>query len=113
MSALFSDHTFRHYAYLRDSLSHLVPPLRVRLGVCWDTGPVPRSDVFSCLLAAGQEAVVRAGLCGLGLWFRFRGIRSALSSAESEQGQHHPEPGGAGGSGAAGLHHTVNTLIAW
>lgn len=29
MPALFSDHTFRHYAYLRDSLSHLVPPLRV------------------------------------------------------------------------------------
>ncbi|XP_042315886.1 integrator complex subunit 4 [Sceloporus undulatus] len=29
MSALFSDHTFRHYAYLRDSLSHLVPPLRL------------------------------------------------------------------------------------
>ncbi|ETE60872.1 Integrator complex subunit 4, partial [Ophiophagus hannah] len=28
MPALFSDHTFRHYAYLRDSLSHLVPPLR-------------------------------------------------------------------------------------
>lgn len=30
MPALFSDHTFRHYAYLRDSLSHLVPPLKVR-----------------------------------------------------------------------------------
>lgn len=30
MPALFSDHTFRHYAYLRDSLSHLVPQLRVR-----------------------------------------------------------------------------------
>uniref|UniRef100_A0A8D0CE87 Integrator complex subunit 4 n=1 Tax=Scleropages formosus TaxID=113540 RepID=A0A8D0CE87_SCLFO len=29
MTALFSDHTFRHYAYLRDSLSHLVPPLRL------------------------------------------------------------------------------------
>lgn len=29
MSALFSDHTFRHYAYLRDSLSHLVPALRL------------------------------------------------------------------------------------
>ncbi|XP_067841723.1 integrator complex subunit 4 [Heptranchias perlo] len=29
MSALFSDHTFRHYAYLRDSLSHLVPPLQL------------------------------------------------------------------------------------
>lgn len=29
MPALFSDHTFRHYAYLRDSLSHLVPALRV------------------------------------------------------------------------------------
>uniref|UniRef100_A0A8C8I7Y3 Integrator complex subunit 4 n=1 Tax=Oncorhynchus tshawytscha TaxID=74940 RepID=A0A8C8I7Y3_ONCTS len=28
MTALFSDHTFRHYTYLRDSLSHLVPPLR-------------------------------------------------------------------------------------
>ncbi|KAK7882134.1 hypothetical protein WMY93_028308 [Mugilogobius chulae] len=27
MPALFSDHTFRHYAYLRDSLSHLVPLL--------------------------------------------------------------------------------------
>ncbi|XP_070605616.1 integrator complex subunit 4 isoform X1 [Erythrolamprus reginae] len=27
MPALFSDHTFRHYAYLRDSLWHLVPPL--------------------------------------------------------------------------------------
>ena len=33
MPALFSDHTFRHYAYLRDSLSHLVPPLRVRTKV--------------------------------------------------------------------------------
>ncbi|KAM4627355.1 integrator complex subunit 4 isoform 2-T2 [Polymixia lowei] len=30
MPALFSDHTFRHYAYLRDSLSHLVPPLRLQ-----------------------------------------------------------------------------------
>ncbi|KAM9037247.1 integrator complex subunit 4 isoform 3-T3 [Sarcophilus harrisii] len=29
MPALFSDHTFRHYAYLRDSLSHLVPALRL------------------------------------------------------------------------------------
>ncbi|XP_071398399.1 integrator complex subunit 4 isoform X3 [Centroberyx affinis] len=29
LPALFSDHTFRHYAYLRDSLSHLVPPLRL------------------------------------------------------------------------------------
>ncbi|CAL8363076.1 unnamed protein product [Merluccius merluccius] len=29
MSSLFSDHTFRHYAYLRDSLSHLVPALRL------------------------------------------------------------------------------------
>ncbi|XP_076846928.1 integrator complex subunit 4 [Brachyhypopomus gauderio] len=29
MPALFSDHTFRHYAYLRDSLSHLVPQLRL------------------------------------------------------------------------------------
>ncbi|XP_078259045.1 integrator complex subunit 4 [Rhinoraja longicauda] len=29
MSALFSDHTFRHYAYLRDSLSDLVPPLQL------------------------------------------------------------------------------------
>uniref|UniRef100_A0A8C4E6C1 Integrator complex subunit 4 n=1 Tax=Dicentrarchus labrax TaxID=13489 RepID=A0A8C4E6C1_DICLA len=29
MPALFSDHTFRHYSYLRDSLSHLVPPLRL------------------------------------------------------------------------------------
>lgn len=29
MPALFSDHTFRHYAYLSDSLSHLVPALRL------------------------------------------------------------------------------------
>ncbi|KAM5246185.1 integrator complex subunit 4 isoform 3-T3 [Ctenodactylus gundi] len=29
MPALLSDHTFRHYAYLRDSLSHLVPALRL------------------------------------------------------------------------------------
>nr|XP_015197048.1 PREDICTED: integrator complex subunit 4 [Lepisosteus oculatus] len=29
MPALFSDHTFRHYSYLRDSLSHLVPQLRL------------------------------------------------------------------------------------
>ncbi|KAM3616661.1 uncharacterized protein V6R79_021426 [Siganus canaliculatus] len=29
MPGLFSDHTFRHYAYLRDSLSHLVPALRL------------------------------------------------------------------------------------
>lgn len=37
MPALFSDHTFCHYAYLRDSLSHLVPHLRVRnlLSVHW------------------------------------------------------------------------------
>uniref|UniRef100_A0A8C4E5X7 Integrator complex subunit 4 n=1 Tax=Dicentrarchus labrax TaxID=13489 RepID=A0A8C4E5X7_DICLA len=35
MPALFSDHTFRHYSYLRDSLSHLVPPLRVRPGILY------------------------------------------------------------------------------
>ncbi|OCT96213.1 hypothetical protein XELAEV_18013888mg [Xenopus laevis] len=29
MPALFSDHTFRHYTYLRDSLSHLVPALNL------------------------------------------------------------------------------------
>uniref|UniRef100_A0A8C1GQW9 Integrator complex subunit 4 n=1 Tax=Cyprinus carpio TaxID=7962 RepID=A0A8C1GQW9_CYPCA len=29
MPALFSDHTFRHYAYLRDSLSQMVPHLRL------------------------------------------------------------------------------------
>ncbi|KAM9317897.1 integrator complex subunit 4 [Pholidichthys leucotaenia] len=36
MASLFSDHTYRHYAYLRDSLSHLVPPLRLpgRKQVC-------------------------------------------------------------------------------
>lgn len=39
MPALFSDHTFRHYAYLRDSLSHLVPPLRVRGRVTIARGP--------------------------------------------------------------------------
>lgn len=40
MPALFSDHTFRHYAYLRDSLSHLVPPLRLpgrKLVYCLDS----------------------------------------------------------------------------
>ncbi|XP_029964197.1 integrator complex subunit 4-like isoform X1 [Salarias fasciatus] len=47
MPALFSDHTFRHYAYLRDSLSHLVPPLplpgrkRVQAGSRPRSGPAP------------------------------------------------------------------------
>ncbi|XP_030333566.1 integrator complex subunit 4 isoform X3 [Strigops habroptila] len=36
MPALFSDHTFRHYAYLRDSLSHLVPPLRALQEKLWN-----------------------------------------------------------------------------
>lgn len=41
MPALFSDHTFRHYAYLRDSLSHLVPPLRVSgTTLVWTWTPV-------------------------------------------------------------------------
>ncbi|KAM3934765.1 integrator complex subunit 4 isoform 1-T1 [Leptodactylus fuscus] len=38
MPALFSDHTFRHYAYLRDSLSHLVPALTLP-GVRWSWIP--------------------------------------------------------------------------
>ncbi|CAJ0940379.1 unnamed protein product [Ranitomeya imitator] len=38
MPALFSDHTFRHYAYLRDSLSHLVPALTLP-GVNWSWIP--------------------------------------------------------------------------
>lgn len=41
MPALFSDHTFRHYAYLRDSLSHLVPPLRVSwTTLVWTLTPI-------------------------------------------------------------------------
>ncbi|KAM7412522.1 hypothetical protein PAMA_020073 [Pampus argenteus] len=56
MPALFSDHTFRHYAYLRDSLSHLVPPLRLpgrKLVYCLDSadsgcgsGSVESAQVF-------------------------------------------------------------------
>ncbi|KAM5180018.1 integrator complex subunit 4 isoform 1-T1 [Mantella aurantiaca] len=38
MPALFSDHMFRHYAYLRDSLSHLVPALNLP-GVKWSWIP--------------------------------------------------------------------------
>lgn len=64
----------------------------------------------SCLLVARQEAGVRSGLCGLGLWFGFCGIGAALSSTESEQGQHHPEPGSTWSSGTAGLHHSVGLL---
>uniref|UniRef100_A0A672RS01 Integrator complex subunit 4 n=1 Tax=Sinocyclocheilus grahami TaxID=75366 RepID=A0A672RS01_SINGR len=47
MPALFSDHTFRHYAYLRDSLSHLVPHLRVR--------NLPASGVGSSSLESAQN----------------------------------------------------------
>ncbi|CAI9563565.1 unnamed protein product [Staurois parvus] len=38
MPALFSGHLFRHYAYLRDSLSHLVPALNLP-GVKWSWIP--------------------------------------------------------------------------
>ncbi|XP_053177444.1 integrator complex subunit 4 isoform X1 [Scomber japonicus] len=43
LPALFSDHTFRHYSYLRDSLSHLVPPLRL-----------PGRKLVHCLDSAGD-----------------------------------------------------------
>lgn len=45
MPALFSDHTFRHYAYLRDSLSHLVPHLRL-----------PGRKQVYCLDSVGSES---------------------------------------------------------
>ena len=110
MPALFSDHTFRHYAYLRDSLSHLVPPLRVRT----ETNGITIVQVnkkththvsCNCLSVARQ----RPGLGGLSLWFRFCGVSSALPSTESEQGQHHPEPGSPRSPGPAQLYHKVNT----
>ncbi|XP_056467364.1 integrator complex subunit 4 [Gadus chalcogrammus] len=52
MSSLFSDHTFRHYAYLRDSLSHLVPALRLAgrgvelVGSAAGPGSVESAQVF-------------------------------------------------------------------
>ncbi|XP_054974690.1 integrator complex subunit 4 isoform X2 [Sorex araneus] len=60
MAALFSDHTFRHYAYLRDSLSHLVPALRLpgRKPVSSATSPnlAPHEDPSSQFL---QQSLVR------------------------------------------------------
>ncbi|KAG7470945.1 hypothetical protein MATL_G00119250 [Megalops atlanticus] len=52
MPALFSDHTFRHYAYLRDSLSHLVPQLRLPGGKL--TGVSESSGPASSLESAQQ-----------------------------------------------------------
>uniref|UniRef100_A0A3Q3VUX3 Integrator complex subunit 4 n=1 Tax=Mola mola TaxID=94237 RepID=A0A3Q3VUX3_MOLML len=52
MPALFSDHTFRHYTYLRDSLSHLVPPLRLHgkgldlMDSCCGSGSVESAQLF-------------------------------------------------------------------
>ncbi|XP_055970739.1 integrator complex subunit 4 isoform X2 [Sorex fumeus] len=60
MAALFSDHTFRHYAYLRDSLSHLVPALRLpgRKPVSSATSPslAPHEDPSSQFL---QQSLLR------------------------------------------------------
>ncbi|XP_053313893.1 integrator complex subunit 4 isoform X2 [Spea bombifrons] len=61
MPALFSDHTFRHYAYLRDSLSHLVPPLNLP-GVKWSWIPdlekaTPSEDASQQFLQHSLERV--------------------------------------------------------
>ncbi|XP_053564658.1 integrator complex subunit 4 isoform X2 [Bombina bombina] len=61
MPALFSDHTFRHYAYLRDSLSHLVPPLNLP-GVKWSwipelTSAAPQEDPSQQFLQHSLERV--------------------------------------------------------
>ncbi|XP_064414046.1 integrator complex subunit 4 isoform X2 [Latimeria chalumnae] len=61
MPALFSDHTFRHYAYLRDSLSHLVPPLLLpgRRLVCGSdsTTIMPSEDPSQQFLQQSLERV--------------------------------------------------------
>ncbi|KAM4789323.1 integrator complex subunit 4-like protein 2 [Cyanocitta cristata] len=61
MPALFSDHTFRHYAHLRDSLSHLVPPLRLpgRKLVSSAVSPSisPHEDPFQQFLHQSLERV--------------------------------------------------------
>ncbi|CAF88389.1 unnamed protein product, partial [Tetraodon nigroviridis] len=111
MPALFSDHTFRHYAYLRDSLSHLVPPLRVRL-LRW---PLPRAGPLTrpppaAPLPLPPAARQRAGPGGLPRRLGLGGVAPALPAAEPEPGQHHPEPGGPWSPGAAGPHHTVGAL---
>lgn len=122
MPALFSDHTFRHYAYLRDSLSHLVPPLRVSSTQNETNCHITAVNVqhneqnytslfkdsqsllwFSCLLVAWQ----RSGCGGLALRFWFCGISSAVPPTESDQSQYHPEPGGTRSPRPAGLHNTV------
>ncbi|MEE6511365.1 hypothetical protein FKM82_017838 [Ascaphus truei] len=61
MPALFSDHTFRHYAYLRDSLSHLVPALSLP-GVKWAwipdlTSTAPHEDPSQQFLQHSLERV--------------------------------------------------------
>ncbi|TRZ02147.1 hypothetical protein DNTS_014240 [Danionella cerebrum] len=54
MPALFSDHTFRHYAYLRDSLSHLVPHLRLPGRKQTSTSTLDSSSVSSGSLESAQ-----------------------------------------------------------
>ncbi|XP_023648280.1 integrator complex subunit 4 isoform X1 [Paramormyrops kingsleyae] len=64
MTALFSDHTLRHYAYLRDSLSHLVPQLRLpgRKLTCGAEPSGPASSVESAQRFL-KESLSR--VCGL------------------------------------------------
>ncbi|XP_055202924.1 integrator complex subunit 4-like protein 2 isoform X2 [Gorilla gorilla gorilla] len=61
MRALFSDHTFRHYACLRDSLSHLVPALRLpgRKLVSSTVSPsiIPQEDPSQQFLQQSLERV--------------------------------------------------------
>ncbi|XP_060779458.1 integrator complex subunit 4 [Neoarius graeffei] len=55
MPALFSDHTFRHYAYLRDSLSHLVPQLRLPGRKQMAALGLDSSRMESCSLESAQQ----------------------------------------------------------
>ncbi|TSR87334.1 Integrator complex subunit 4 [Bagarius yarrelli] len=55
MPALFSDHTFRHYAYLRDSLSHLVPQLRLPGRKQMASLGSESSGMESCSLESAQQ----------------------------------------------------------
>uniref|UniRef100_A0A6I8PF81 Integrator complex subunit 4 n=1 Tax=Ornithorhynchus anatinus TaxID=9258 RepID=A0A6I8PF81_ORNAN len=56
MPALFSDHTFRHHAYLRDSLSHLVPALRVRRAPAASRPRPPPLALVPRARAGGEDA---------------------------------------------------------
>lgn len=122
MPALFSDHTFRHYAYLRDSLSHLVPQLRVRLW-CFEIIDIrhhyiaiilysSKSLILSPLSVTRQEADG-----GFGLWVVRNGVLQSGVSTTVPPGEsgssHHPaEFGLTWSSGPARLYHQVwNTWL--